>query len=86
MRKIIAAQGEVRIFRIDALPECIETKATKKNKAGAHIISHSEKGHHHVLPADAVVMERTDNIPAGMQILYALLDKPQGACYDQSTN
>lgn len=75
-REIIAAQGEVKIYKIAALPEGMATKSVNKNINGDHIISHSEQGNHHVLPGECDVMERTDNVPAGMQIMYALLDKP----------
>ncbi len=71
-RTMIAAQGEVRVFKIDALPENMTTREPQKNKSGAAIISHSESGHHHVI-AGAEVLERTDNIPAGMAILYAIV-------------
>jgi len=84
MKKIIAAQGEVRIYKIDTLPEGMETVNVEKNMRGDHIISHSEKGHHHVLPGDAEVMERVDNVPAGMQIFYAMLDNPGALVQDAS--
>ncbi len=74
-RTMIGAQGEVRIFRVDAIPE-IEAKAVEKDGDGNHIISHSEKGHHHVLPPDADVMERVNDVPAGMQIIYAIVKNP----------
>lgn len=74
-RQVIAQQGEAKVFKISALPKNMQTKAPQRNKAGAAIISHSESGHHHCL-ADAEVFERTDNIPAGMAILYAIVKKP----------
>lgn len=73
MKQVIGAQGEVVIVKIDKLPEGLTTSAVERTDKG-WIISHSEKGHHHIL-TDGEVMERT-NVPAGMQILYALLDKP----------
>lgn len=68
-------QGEVRIVQIGALPKNIETKPAEKSKRG-FIISHSESGHHHILTGGNV-MERTDNVPAGMQIFYAILKEPE---------
>lgn len=73
MKTVIGQQGEVRIIKIDVLPE-MQSKPVERGKAG-FIISHSESGHHHILTGGDV-MERTDNVPAGMQILYAILDEP----------
>lgn len=80
MKEIIGAQGEITIIRIDALPEGIETKSVARVGAG-WIISHSESGNHHVLTGGEV-MERTDNVPEGMQVLYALLDTPAALVQD----
>lgn len=74
MKTIIGQQGEVRIIKIDALPK-VETKAVERGASG-FIISHSESGHHHVLTGGDV-MERVKDVPAGMQIFYAILDAPQ---------
>ncbi len=71
-REVIAQQGEAKIFRIDALPKDMETRPPQRDTNGAAIISHSENGHHHVI-ADAKVIERTDNVPTGMAILYAIV-------------
>lgn len=73
MKTVIGQQGEVRIIKIDALPE-YETKPTPKGAKG-FIISHSESGHHHVL-TDGDVMERSADVPPGMQIFYAILAAP----------
>lgn len=73
-KQIIGAQGEITIIKLSSLPEGIVTKPAEKSARG-WIISHSESGHHHVLTGGDV-MERTDNVPAGMQVLYALLDSP----------
>lgn len=79
-KQIIGAQGEITIIKIDALPEGMTTKPVERTAKG-HIISHSESGHHHVLTGGEV-MERTDNVPAGMQKLYALLDAPASLVQD----
>lgn len=79
-KEIIGAQGEIVIIRISALPENITTKPVERIAAG-WIISHSESGHHHVLTGGNV-MERTDKVPAGMQVLYALLDTPAALVQD----
>lgn len=73
----IGQQGEVKIFKIAELPPDIgKTKPLEKDGEGRHIVSHSEKGHHHVLPADADVMERVKDVPTGMQIIYAIVKNP----------
>lgn len=74
MKQVIGQQGEVRIVKIDVLPESMQTKAVDRIAKG-YVISHSESGHHHVLTGGDV-MERTDNVPAGMQRFYAILDEP----------
>lgn len=75
MKHIIGAQGEVTIIKIDAIPENIQMKPAERSAKG-YIISHSESGHHHLLTGGDV-MERTDNVPAGMQMFYAILDTPE---------
>lgn len=73
--KIIGAQGEVRVYAVEAAPEGL-SPATERDGAGAWIISHSESGHHHVIGGDVEVMERTHDVPAGMRILYAIVREP----------
>lgn len=70
-RTMIAAQGEVRVYKIDAMPTCAVTREPELTKTGAAIISHSEQGHHHCIHG-ADVLERTNDVPAGMQIFYAM--------------
>lgn len=83
MREVIGAQGEITIIKIDELPANMETKAVEAIRNG-FIISHSEQGHHHLI-SGGDVMERTSNVPAGMQILYAVLDKPERVFQDAAT-
>lgn len=69
------AQGEVYIRRIDAADPTVTGEV--EHKDGAYIISHSETGHHHVIDcADAEVMERTKDVPAGMRIIQAIVKNP----------
>lgn len=79
-KTIIGAQGEITIIRIDALPDGITTKPAERCDLGA-IISHSESGHHHVLTGGDV-MERTSDVPAGMRVLYAILEAPAALIQD----
>ena len=75
MKKVIGQQGEVRIVKLDAIPHEMKTKPVQRLAKG-FVISHSESGHHHLLTGGDV-MERTDKVPSGMQVFYAILDTPQ---------
>jgi len=75
MKKVIGQQGEVRIVKIDAVPEGVKTKSVERVAKG-YIISHSEAGHHHLLTGGDV-MERTNEVPEGLQVFYAILDAPE---------
>jgi hypothetical protein len=75
MKQVIGQQGEVRIIRIDAMPEGMETKPAARVAKG-FVISHSESGHHHCVTGGDV-MERVSNVPEGMQIFFAILSKPE---------
>lgn len=80
MKEIIGAQGEVTIIKIDALPDGMKTAPVERNAKG-FIIAHSESGHHHVLTGGDA-MERTDKVPAGMKIIYAVLENPHDLVQD----
>ena len=78
------AQGEIYARSIDALPENL-TPFTEKDQKGRWIVSHSETGHHHLLDAPGVeVMERTQDVPEGMRILYAIVKEPTRLWQDAS--
>lgn len=83
MKTIIGAQGEVTIIRISAIPDGVSTGPVERTSRGA-IISHSESGHHHILTGGDVV-ERTSDVPAGMRVLYAILDAPASLIQDAAT-
>lgn len=69
-----AAQGEITITRMNALPAgLIPVKAEK----GLFIVGHSETGHHHVMTMERTQFFRDPNPPAGMNVLYAILDEPK---------
>jgi hypothetical protein len=74
-KQIIGAQGEITIIKIDSAPANFTEMAKVERITSGWIISHSESGNHHVL-SGGDVMERTHNVPAGMKILYAVLDSP----------
>lgn len=80
-REAIFAQGEITVFRITGdLPVGL-IKHMELDKKGRPIISHSEKGNHHILADYVDVMEHPD-VPQGMRILYALIDKPTSLIQD----
>jgi len=86
----LGAQGELRIYKIDALPKGIGTKAPERTESGAFIISHSEKGHHHVLGGDVDVIEHEEKVEFGSQsialrTLYAIVREPT-ALHQTATN
>jgi hypothetical protein len=76
--EIIAAQGEITILRIvggsGKLPKNGRPLAQEN---GRYVIGHSETGHHHVLSrTDGVAICEVATPPAGMRILYAILEQP----------
>ncbi len=80
MKKVIGQQGECLIIQIDSIPSNVKTKPHPKGQNG-FVIAHSESGHHHFLTGGEV-MERISDVPAGMQIFYAILDEPQQLIQD----
>ena len=81
--KIAAAQGEVNIRRVETVPEGLTPVVPEK---GLLIVGHSESGHHHGFRAGpgVAVLERTRDVPAGMRILYAILENPTALIQDAS--
>jgi len=71
--KALGAQGEVRIFKVDALPDGLKPFAKED---GHYIIGHSETSHHHILVAERAEVYEAPNAPQGMRVLYALLESP----------
>ena len=72
--KNTAAQGEITIRRISKLPDGVK-EMTPEN--GVFVVGHSETGHDHVMTMDRAKFFEAANPPAGMRILYALLDAPK---------
>ena len=79
--KLTAAQGEVNIRKIHTIPENLKPISAEN---GLLIVGHSESGHHHGFRADqgVTVMERTEHVPEGMKILYAILENPTALIQD----
>lgn len=80
-KQIIGAQGEITIVKRDTAPTDLAAMAKVNRTAMGWIISHSESGNHHILTGGEV-MERTRDVPAGMRMLYAILDKPEELIQD----
>ena len=77
----IGAQGELRVYKIAALPDNIGSARPNKDRNGAFILAHSEKGHHHVIGGNVDVIEHTEMQTIGaqtlaMRTLYAIVKAP----------
>lgn len=70
----IGNQGEIRIDKMQGLPD-VEMKPFEERNNKGFIISHSESGHHHILGGDVDVMEQV-RVPQGARILYAIVKEP----------
>ena len=78
---VIGAQGEITIYRIDAMPP-VEGLRPAGRHNGAWIISHSESGHHHLLSGGEVLEREGDDFVAR---LYATLTEPATLFQDAAT-
>lgn len=75
----VQQQGEVRIQEVKTLPDGLIPFNEKTEDGKNFIISHSESGHHHVLPVgDVDVMERPlpPEFGEGARVLYAIVKNP----------
>jgi len=69
-----AAQGEIHIKKINSIPHgALPVKAEN----GLYIIGHSETGHCHVMTMERAQVFEAAVSPAGMRVLYAILDEPK---------
>lgn len=68
-----AAQGEISIRRVTSVPKSVKP-VTAEN--GWFVVGHSETGHHHVMERAGAQLFEAETAPAGMRILYAILDEP----------
>lgn len=68
-----AAQGEITITKIVKLPAGLKPVSAVD---GRFIIGHSETGHHHVISMERAQVFDQKKVPAGMRVLYAVLDAP----------
>lgn len=79
----VAAQGDIYITKIDALPT--DRKFEKAKPEGQMlIVTHSETGHHHVMDADAVTLLREvdgptparGELPRSIMECFLVVNKP----------
>jgi hypothetical protein len=68
---IVAAQGEIIIRRVGTIPKDCEAV---KSKDGTFSIAPSDNGHNHVIDAGGATVFKLDKPPAGMRILYAVVE------------
>lgn len=77
MFKSVAAQGEITIIRLGAVPSRKELPGTAlAAEAGRYVIGHSETGHHHVIAERGARVTVLYEAPAGMRVLRAILENP----------
>lgn len=85
--KVVAQQGEVKVLKLDGIPEGFgPSSSVERNKNGDWILSHSEKGSHHVIDGDIELLERTENVPTGMKMLIGIVKSPGKQLRQLATN
>ena len=73
---MIKQQGEVKIIKLESFPATgLQAATMETDSLGNQIVSHSEKGHHHVVDSDVELLEQIEDVPAGMRVLYAVVEK-----------
>ncbi len=76
---IVAAQGELRFYRVEALPDRdVLEPFEDRHDDGSTILGHSESGNHHVIDPEVEVLA-AKHTPEGMRVLYAIVADPLGA-------
>lgn len=61
MFNIQAAQGDMLMIKVDALPADKDLKLMEVDNTNHYVIAHSETGHNHVISADVVECYREAN-------------------------
>ena len=74
MKRVIAQQGEIAIYKLDAMPQ-YDSRPFESRPDGKTIISHSENGNHHVLTGGDV-LERVET-PSGLQIFWTAIENAE---------
>ena len=75
----VCAQGEITIRRLGPLPKNRKLPngySALKPEGRHYVIGHSETSHHHVIDAAGAAVGVLDKPPAGMRVLYMILENP----------
>lgn len=86
------AQGEIYASQVSQdkaigdttlsdLPEGLVPAALERNRDGHWIVSHSEKGNHHLLDGDVILLEH----PKLPDVLYAIVENPSARLWQDAT-
>lgn len=67
--KLVAAQGELTITKLDKPPKELGTPVAPVGKD--LIVGHSETGHHHVVDADCATLTRLDEFTSYLKVTKA---------------
>lgn len=81
MKKEPLAQGEITIRFIESMPDNLE-EHKEYNSKGQNIISHSERGSHHVLERPTKVMKPKKETREGLNIFYAIMNSDNSLIQD----
>jgi len=72
-----AAQGDVWLLRVDALPDASELEPFQEVKGNLYTIAHSETGHDHVMERDKVdVYQRKNTKSVDLYELFMVVKEP----------
>lgn len=72
-----AAQGDLLITRINALPDDL----IRSNESGNYVVAHSETGHHHVMSTETAEFYEAANDPF---VLYVVVNEPTQLLHERS--
>ena len=67
------AQGEISLAKVAKIPAGLDRVAAINGRV---IVGHSETGHHHTASSDCVELYEAKTAPAGMRVLYAIVNAP----------
>ena len=64
--RYIAAQGDLNIYLIDAIPDGMEQASPEAD--GNHILAHSETGHHHIIDGNTARVFNQDEFVSFLKV------------------
>lgn len=68
-----SAQGEISVAKVKKIPDGLKRVDPVNDRV---IVGHSETGHHHTVPSNCVDVYEASTAPAGMRVLYAIVNAP----------